>query len=82
MVVFFYEAVFLYDLESFAFAEASFYDYGYVVAESLRVVVSYAILFPAEGAFEETYRVYLTIYAKKGGYNSIQYCIDLSFLDE
>lgn len=54
MVVFFYETVLLYDLESFAFAEAFFYDYGYVVAESLRVVVSYAVLFPAEGAFEET----------------------------
>ncbi len=66
MVVSLYEAIFLYDLESFAFAEASFYDYGYIVAESLRVVESYAVLFPAEGTFEETYRVYLTIYAKKG----------------
>ena len=75
MVVSLYEAVLGDNLESFAFAEASFYDYGYVVAESLRVVVSYAVLFPAEGAFEETYRVYLTLYAEKGVNNSIQYCM-------
>ena len=75
MVVFFYEAVLGGDFESFAFAEALFYDYGYVVAESLRVIVSYAVLFPAEGAFEETQCGYLTLYAEKGGNNSIQYCI-------
>ena len=66
MVVFFNEAVLAYYFESFAFAEASFYDYGYVVAEELRVIESYAVLFPAKRAFEETYRVYLTYYAKKG----------------
>ena len=65
-MVSFNEAVLAYYFESFAFAEASFHDYGYVVAEPLRVVISYAVLFPAEGAFEETYRIYLTLYAKKG----------------
>jgi len=74
-MIFVYEAVLGGDLESFAFAEASFDDYGYVVAESLRVVESYAVLFPAEGAFEETQCGYLTLYAEKGGNNSIQYCI-------
>ena len=82
MVVFFNEAVFADYFESFAFAEASFYDYGYVVAESLRVVESYAVLFTAEGAFEETYRIYLTYYAEKGVNNSIQYCMGLGFFDE